>query len=250
MTGAIGRSALVLALCLGAPSSLRAEVLDGPVDLREGAERKPAAHLEDRIRVDAAVARGEWVTVGFFVVVAADACPDNGYCTLKAGHDLVGADGRKLGTVTGEISTEGAFTDQTSGKHMTYVSGVVPAKAVRVDTSVELAMANILNEKKGPIVRADLDAHLRAFPYEPWFDQGDLTSFYIPDLPYPSGGRFFVLFYKDQLAAVIFHRRMPLKLARPTKSTRAGSWMYVEKLSPAIRKEMEGCYLPIIAKAN
>jgi len=48
----------------------------------------------------------------------------------------------------------------------------------------------------------------------------------------------------------LFYRPMPLKVARPTKRTRLGHWMYVEKLSPKIRAEMEAYYFPIIAKAN
>jgi hypothetical protein len=248
----MSRYALSLALCLCATSRLRAEVLAGPVDLRAGRDRKPVAHLENGVRVDAAVARGKWVTIGTFVVVDAGAM--SGCCTLKAGQTLVGADGQRFGVTTDDIATEGPFTDQTTHKQMLYVSGEVPAKAVPIATSVEYAMAKILNDRTkkgtGPIARADLETHLKAFPYEPWFDEKEMTSMYIPDLPGPSGGRFFVFFYNDRLVAVMFYRRMPLTAAGPTKPTRLGMWVYVDKVSPEVKKQMEGYYFPIIAKAN
>src|SRR5215470_3930702 len=207
---------LCAALVAAGAHAARGETLRGPVDMFWGEKNDQlVAHLVDGVRVDAGVANGKLTLIGFAIVVEPSMM--DGCCTVKAGTPLIGVDGQNLGQAVAELLTEAASTDEKTHKLTTYVMGKVPAKAVRADTSVEYALAQIIDAKKGPLARADLDDHLKAFAYEPWIGDGPMESYYIVDVPYPSGGRIFVFFYNGTLAVVLHPRKLPLKTPRPTK---------------------------------
>jgi hypothetical protein len=225
---------------------LQAEVVNGPVELRQGKTDKPLAILVDKSRVESEGSDGKWEHVWFTAIVDAPALTDD-QATVKAGQVLTGADGQKCATTTVAFPVE---AERVGDRFRITVAGVVPKGAIRPESTVEYGLLQIVKSKKHDVGLADLEAHLKEFKYEPWFDQGDMTSYYVYENR-DGGGRVMLILYKERLVLVILSRRnSALGALKPKPLFRGWGMVYIQRPGRDVQKQIEDYYFGILRKAS
>jgi hypothetical protein len=227
-----------------------AEWIDGPANIREKPNGEPLFQLNNSVKVTSDLPVNHWYLVGVEVYVKEPSLTHN---AIKKGEPFYDRNGNEIGKALATVSpwTDIEY-DNGLKKYKLTIAGYTFQDNIQSSSIIENALAKMINEKKEPLTLSGLRNHLDEYQYQHWFQEKDFDSYlyYKSWLHVSPGVRVALIFYKNQLCALIYTTDIKLANYQFKKAQKGYKIMYVEELDNKTKEELETYYFDILYHAG
>jgi hypothetical protein len=232
-----------------------AELINGPANVRSSPKGTHVITLDSDVAVSVSeeTLEGSWKMIGFVTVVDKDDI-DWEKALLKKGVTLHNVQMTAIGKTCEEVDLDNMNWPpvERDGKYWTWVVAYTWINNIKEKTVIENGLAELINNKKAPVTLKELQPHLKAFYYRPWFEKDKMSSYMVHEVwmedPSP-GARVILILYDDKLVSVMYSREIGLN-GHTSKEVLGYKMAYIEKINDDVRKELEEYFFDIIRKAD
>lgn len=229
----IMRKDLLLLLFIGFITTLKAELIQGPAEIRSKPRGEIILKINDGVFVEAAEPDDSWYHIGIHLVFEEADVKDG---MLQTGAIVYSCyDGQAIGEVLAPVNVETAKdVKDKDGKLSDIVKAYAFKSNIVENSMIEFELERLVNEQQGEVTEDDLGSHLVGNHYKSDELFEGFRNYKVDDKWQGANeDRVRLLFQEGKLMAVFYNRSLDVK----TFSARKIMWGFTFTFHPSLPEE-------------
>jgi hypothetical protein len=164
---------------------------------------------------------------------------------LKAGTPLYDKDGNTIGKALHNQKIWSIYHSKITNQHNLLafeITGCTHINNFQPSSMIENKLADKINSLQSPILKSSMDGFLSENIFYPWRSKNDFDSYeyeFASDGLVPGFERLVVVFYKNELVAVLFVEQSSLRFIKVKIINASYKLGYLKTLDKSVEKELE-----------